>query len=209
MPHLALLGDSVIDNGAYTNGGPAVIEQVSAALPTGWRATMVAIDGSTTAEIADQIARLPADVTHLLLSVGGNDALMRADLLDTPVPSSAQALLLLHEASQTFEQTYRAMLTACMQPGLPLTVCTIYHGNFPDPAYQACVATALCVFNDVILRIAREHGLTVLDIRAICNTPDDYANPIEPSSHGGAKLAAAIVRTVAGPSPAPGARLVA
>jgi hypothetical protein len=30
----------------------------------------------------------------------------------------------------------------------------------------------------------------------VCNEPDDYANPIEPSSHGGAKIARAITRAV-------------
>ena len=34
MQHLVLLGDSILDNGAYTAGGPAVIEQVRAILPT-------------------------------------------------------------------------------------------------------------------------------------------------------------------------------
>lgn len=28
MPHLVLLGDSLLDNGRYTNGGPEVVSQV-------------------------------------------------------------------------------------------------------------------------------------------------------------------------------------
>ncbi len=35
----------------------------------------------------------------------------------------------------------------------------------------------------------------MLDLRLICTEDADYANPIEPSSRGGAKIAAAIVTT--------------
>jgi hypothetical protein len=54
----------------------------------------------------------------------------------------------------------------------------------------------LTVFNDAILRVAFENALSVIDLRLICNTPSDYANPIEPSSLGGAKIAAAIARVM-------------
>jgi hypothetical protein len=33
MMHIVLLGDSVVDNAAYTNGGPDVIAQVRQLLP--------------------------------------------------------------------------------------------------------------------------------------------------------------------------------
>ena len=75
-------------------------------------------------------------------------------------------------------------------------VCTVYHGNFPDADYQRRVVVALTLFNDVILRVAADHGLTVIDLRRICTAPADYANPIEPSSAGGAKIARAIVQAV-------------
>jgi len=202
MPHLVLLGDSVLDNAAYTAGGPPVIDQVAQRLPAGWKATLCAIDGSMSDDIGAQLARLPPDATHLLLSVGGNDALMRADVLQAPVAVSGEAFALLHAAATDFEAGYRRMLDACLTRGLPLVTCTIYHGNFPDPVYQQCVAVALTVFNDVILRVAAEHRLRVLDLRSICTGPADYANPIEPSSHGGAKIADAIVSAIVGPADA-------
>jgi hypothetical protein len=210
MPHLVLLGDSVIDNGAYTGDGPAVIAQVQQALRPGWTATLRAVDGSTTADIGAQLDNLPGDTTHLLLSVGGNDALARADLLDTPVNDSGEALMLVAAATAGFEQAYRAVVQACLACGAALVVCTIYHGNFPDEDFRQRAAVALGAFNDVIIRTAIAHALPVLDLRAICSSPDDYANPIEPSSTGGAKIAAAIVRAVADtPRPARGALLLA
>ena len=54
------------------------------------------------------------------------------------------------------------------------------------------------VFNDVIFRLGIESGLPIIDLRFVCSSPSDYANPIEPSSDGGAKIAGTIVNAVAG-----------
>ena len=65
---------------------------------------------------------------------------------------------------------------------------------------------ALAVFNDVVVRTAAAHGLDVIDLRAVCDQPQDYANPIEPSAIGGAKIARAIAGIVTGTA-APMARV--
>src|SRR5260370_3634277 len=83
MPHLVLLGDSIFDNGVYTSGGPDVVSQARKLLPSGWEASLLAVDGATTDNIADQVARLPAGATHLVLSVGGNNPLTQASKLRT------------------------------------------------------------------------------------------------------------------------------
>jgi hypothetical protein len=196
MHHLVLLGDSVLDNGAYTEGGPAVLAQVQAALPNGWRASLNAVDGSTTEDVAAQLSRVPTGATHLLLSVGGNDAILCAEVLESPVSSSGEALLMLADAVARFEASYRSVIEGCLRLGLPLVVCTVYHGNFPEPSYQRRVIVALAAFNDVIIRVAVERNLKVIDLRFICSTPGDYANPIEPSVVGGAKISQAIARAV-------------
>jgi hypothetical protein len=200
MNHLVLLGDSILDNGAYTAGGPAVITHVQRKIPEGWRASLSAVDGSTTDDIHTQLKALPPDATHLLLSVGGNNALLRADVLETPVASSGEALLLLSEAAREFELSYRRAVDACLGYKLSLVVCTVYHGNFPDANYQQRVAVALTAFNDVIIRVAIENHLRVIDLRLVCTSADDYANPIEPSASGGEKVAQAIVRAVTEPA---------
>jgi len=198
MPHLVLLGDSVFDNGAYTDGGPDVVTQLRGLLPPGWRASLAAVDGTQSNEVAEQLARLPADATHLALSVGGNDALMASGLLDEPVYSSADALRLIAAEVHAFEQRYRSAVGACLARGLPLTLCTVYHGAFPDADYQARVIVALAVFNDVVVRTALVYGLDVVDLRAVCDSPQDYFNPIEPSSIGGAKIARAVAAVATG-----------
>lgn len=198
MAHLILLGDSIFDNAAYTRGGPDVVSQVRKALPVDWTASLLAVDGATTGDVPDQAERLPADATHLVLSVGGNDALMQESVLHIPASSTAQAVGLLADVASEFEKSYRFSVEACLRPGLPLTLCTIYNGCFPDPQYQRLISTALMVFNDAILRVAIEHALPVIDLRAICVNPEDYGNPIEPSSVGGEKIARAIAGVVTG-----------
>ncbi len=84
MPHIVLLGDSIFDNAAYTAGGPDVLTQLRGQLPAGWTAALAAVDGSCADDVAAQVAGAPADATHLVLSVGGNDALMASGLLTNP-----------------------------------------------------------------------------------------------------------------------------
>jgi GDSL-like lipase/acylhydrolase family protein len=192
VPHVVLLGDSIFDNARYTAGGPAVIRQVSALVPAGWRASLLAVDGSIAKHVSSQMARLPRDATHLVLSVGGNDALGQTSIFESGASSAAEVLWRLADIADGFEKNYRTTVETCLRPGLPLAVCTIYNGCFLDPSYQRLASVALMVFNDVIIRTAAENSLPVIDLRSICNRPEDYANPIEPSSIGGEKIARAI-----------------
>jgi hypothetical protein len=197
VPHIALLGDSIFDNGAYTSGGPDVVTQLRRVLPVGWEASLVAVDGHVTADIPRQLTRLPAGATHLALSVGGNDALQCLPVLDRPTRDLRQGMGTLGALMDQFESQYAAAVEACVDRGLPLTVCTIYNGCFPDVSFQRVATVFVALFNDVILRTAARHSLPVVDLRAVCSDPADYANPIEPSSTGGAKIARALALTVA------------
>lgn len=75
MKHIVLLGDSIFDNAVYVLGKPPVIEQLRSVLPANWKATLLAVDGSVTREVHNQLTELPADASHLVASSGGNDAL--------------------------------------------------------------------------------------------------------------------------------------
>lgn len=192
--HIALLGDSIFDNGSYTKGAPDVVTHLRSLLPTGVKASLIAIDGSTTADLGDQVKSLPPDVTRAVVSIGGNDALLNADLLDLPVSSTREALLLLGERVATFERSYTAAVGALVERVAHTTICTVYNGNLaPEQAPTARIA--LMLFNDVILRTAFRLRLPVIDLRLVCTEPSDYANPIEPSGSGGAKIARAVAAT--------------
>jgi hypothetical protein len=198
MPHIVLLGDSIFDNASYTRGGPDVISQVREILPKDWKATLLAVDGSVTLNVPDQMRRLPRDATHMILSVGGNDALMKSEILNAPVRSTSEALCMFAEMAALFEENYRRAVDACRRALLPLCLCTIYNGCFADPSFQRTVTIALTIFNDAILRVGFELRLPMIDLRFVCSCPADFANPIEPSSIGGARIARAIVNVVTG-----------
>jgi hypothetical protein len=190
--HIALLGDSIFDNASYTAGAPDVIAHLRAGLPSGWRASLLAVDGSTTRDLGSQVARVPADVTQIVVSIGGNDALLNSDVLNLPVSSTAEALGMFGSRADAFRSSYRTALDAVLALGRQTTVCTIYEGNL-EPDIAALARVALALFNDVILRTAFERRIGVIDLRLVCNEPADYANPIEPSGSGGEKIAAAIL----------------
>ena len=101
----------------------------------------------------------------------------------------------LAQAQANFADDYAKMLDAVLALGLPTAVCTIYDANYPEPQRQAVVA-ALALFNDVISRAAFGRGLSLVDLRLICDNPADYANPIEPSATGGNKIASVIAALV-------------
>jgi len=196
MSHVVLLGDSIFDNRAYVAPAPDVIEQLRARLRPGCTATLLAVDGHVTDDVrAFQLARVPKGATHLVISVGGNDALGFSSLLTEPARSVAEAVGRLAQAQGSFTERYVEMLNAVLALGLPTAVCTIYDANYPEPQRQVVVA-ALALFNDVISRAAFRRGLPLVDLRLICSDPADYANPIEPSTLGGDKIASVIAALV-------------
>ena len=110
----------------------------------------------------------------------------------------AEVVARLADVRVQFARDYQEMLESVIRLELPLAVCTIYDARFPDPQEQRLVVAGLTLFNDVITREAFARGLSLIDLRLICNEPDDYANPIEPSAEGGEKIAGVIARAVVG-----------
>ena len=197
MTHVALIGDSVFDNRVYVQPEPDVQQQLRDALPDGWEVTLGAIDGSVTADVSKQLKGLPEDVSHIILSVGGNDGLQNMGILSEQVSSVAEGLGLLSGVVTEFQTAYRRVLEDLVATKILATVCTIYHPQF-DPTFQRVALMALSLFNDVILTEAMQMHLPVLDLRQIFDEASDYANEIEPSAHGGEKMATAIAAIVSG-----------
>jgi lysophospholipase L1-like esterase len=197
MGHVVLLGDSIFDNAAYVAGGPDVVTQLRERLPAGSQATLCAVDGAVTRDVPRQLECIPSEATHLVVSVGGNDALRHSGVLDQGARSVAEAVWRLADIREEFGRNYGSMLEQVLRLGLPVAVCTIYDGRFPDPRQQRLGVTALTIFNDAITRHAFRRGLDLIDLRLIFDEEGDYANPIEPSVQGGAKIAAAIAKMVA------------
>jgi len=193
--HITLLGDSIFDNAAYTGREPDVISHLRAILPAGWQATLCAVDGATTTSLHAQIPHIPAAATHIVVAIGGNDALQHVDLLDARISSSAAFLNTFADRVDRFEHSYRDALEGVLGAGRDTTLCTIYNGRLEDRQARAA-RLALTAFNDVILRFAFERRLRAIELRLVCTDSTDYANPIEPSGRGGLKIARAIAQAV-------------
>ena len=191
MSHLVLLGDSIFDNRAYVGGGPAVIDQIQQKLGPSWQATLLAVDGDTSAEVPQQLRKLPQGCTHLVLSIGGNDALRGLDLMTAPTANVMTALAELAKIVAGFKQRYASLLEQLLALNKPLLVCTVYDSV---PGLSDALKVGLAPFNDVILKTAIARGVPVLDLRMICTQSSDYSvqSPIEPSSQGGDKITSRI-----------------
>jgi hypothetical protein len=202
MTHVVLLGDSIFDNLVYVTPAPDVIRQLRARLGDGWKASLLAVDGDVTTDVARQLGKLPRDATHLVVSVGGNDALGSASILAERASSVAEAVNRLAEAQNRFRQAYDRMVESVLERRLPTALCTIYDSAYPEPQRRLVVA-GLALFNDVITRAAFAHRLPLIDLRLIFRDTADYANPIEPSAQGGEKIAAVIADLVRSGAPPP------
>src|SRR5579884_546006 len=169
MGHVVMLGDSIFDNARYVPGRPPVIEQVRRCLPSGWRATLLAVDGHTTADVPGQLDGLPADATHLFVSAGGNDALGESRILGEPACTVGDALGIVADLRTRFRRAYREMLSALAAAGKPTTVCTVYDAV---PGLGEAEQAALAGLNEIILAEAFRAGLPVIDLRLACAQAD-------------------------------------
>lgn len=194
---IILLGDSIIDNGVYVRPGePDVAKQLQALLS---QHTIVkrAFDGAVCADVnGSQVGNLKS-TDCVVLSVGGNDALHHIDLLETTTEMTAKDILLrLWMIREEFRRTYASLLNRLAATRAQVLVMTIYNPRFRGPglddAYQKAAESAVSIFNDVIQQEAHLRSFHILELRNLFSDSDDYANPIEPSAIGGAKLAAAL-----------------
>ena len=119
MNEVVLLGDSIFDNAVYVGGGPDVCQQVSERLHEDWKATLLAIDGSMTRDVHEQLRRLPKGASHLIISTGGNDAVNHLELLSQSAESVSQVLGILWEVGLQFRETYRQLLANVLALRLP------------------------------------------------------------------------------------------
>lgn len=196
MADVALLGDSIFDNKIYVGTEPDVRSHLSTLAPSDWNISLRAVDGSLIENVAQQLSGVENEVTHIVISTGGNNVLMNADILQINASHSAEILTAISDRATGFEKSYNSMLSAATSGKSFVAVCTIYFPNFPEPSLQKIAVAALSVFNDAIIRQATLFGLPILDLRLVCNEVDDYANEIEPSGRGGKKIAAAILKMI-------------
>lgn len=194
--HLVLLGDSVFDNAPYVDTGQSVTEELHRLLPADSDLTLLARDGAIVRDVYDQLKRVPDDATELVLSVGGNDAVSHWSVLEEPVGQVRNGLVKMGAVVADFADEYAALLDALLGAGPPVTVCTIYEGDFREFGEQEAVNAAVALFDSAIYRAANARVLPVIDLRDICTSPSHFTQTIEPSAVGSRAIASAIARHV-------------
>lgn len=153
---------------------------------------MLAVDGAVVSSVYRQLERLPADATHLVLSVGGNNALqVGGDVLRDEAETVWQGLAAVATVQQGFAAEYQALIRELRGLRKPLAICTIYDAI---PGLSQAETAGVGLFNDVITRTAFKAQATLIDLRLICNEAADYSglSPIEPSAVGGGKIMRAV-----------------
>jgi hypothetical protein len=117
-------------------------------------------------------------------------------MIEESARSVAEVLDKLAKIKAEFAKSYGAMLDGVLARKLPAAVCTIYEARYQDPTTRQIAGAGLTVFNDVIMREAFARGMPVIDLRLVFDEDSDYANDIEPSVKGGAKIAKVIATLV-------------
>ena len=208
MSHnIVLLGDSIFDNAAYVPGQSCVTDQLRAIMAPDVQVLMLAVDGHCVNDVPGQLQRVPERATHLIVSAGGNDALSHYEVLFAECGDSQELFSQWSRIQTGFRRDYRNMLEAVVSLNRHTALCTVYDAV---PGVPQFAITALSLFNDVIVAEAVSAGVAIIDLRRVCTEAEDFSpvSPIEPSSQGGAKIAAALKRVVEGHGPGVGRCIV-
>ena len=196
--YVSLLGDSIIDNKVYVGEGElSVTEHLQHNSSSNF--TMIAVDGDTTEEVLEnQLDILKEPVSHIVLSIGGNDLLQNLHLLQDETSGMKFALEKSSELIGEIQENYTKILEHLSQYDAKVLLCTVYEGDLKSDLMLAQFDKAgqvmLKMHNDTVYYLASKFDVDVLELRNIFTNKEDYANPIEPSHIGGEKLAKAIIQ---------------
>lgn len=200
MTSITLLGDSIIDNKTYVQQQEySVLEHLQNISKNEF--LQLAYDGDTTVNVLERQLQSQevAKSSHLVLSIGGNDLLQNILFLhDGPIENINKALSDVHkQILKPLEQRFETIVEKLSSHRANLLLCTVYEGDLGrnDEFRDVLDSSKIMVssFNDTVYKTASKYNADVLELRHIFTSPEDYANPIEPSHVGGEKLAQAIM----------------
>lgn len=196
-----LLGDSTLDNGRYLNlsfGELSVEKQLSKRCAgQGWDMTVLAQDGSMLDDvIVRQLPYIPQQATHLVLSASGNDLLALLNQMVVANFTLSSIYKAVGAGLQQVAERYRGLLQQLSALGCHLACCTVYRPNFNHLFFKSLASFGLGLHNARIQQITMDLDCSVIDLANLFDSPEDFANPLELSTRGGAKLVNNITRFV-------------
>lgn len=185
--HVVLLGDALLDAYGSIDKTPGKLE--NAVLPGARHQWKLSVVSSAEVERAGPGLALPQDATHAMIFIEGNHALEQSGLLDALPQAYGQKLEQLALAADEFERTLARLIHAAQAARLVIMVGTMFQPNYKDPVRQRTACAALAVFNDRVTKRAAAARAALIDLRLICNEPDDYDKPTLLSRSGVQKVA--------------------
>ncbi len=168
---VALLGDSIIDNKVYVGENElSVTEHLES--NSDFNFEMIAVDGDTTKEVIDnQLEKIRANTSHIVLSIGGNDLLQKLYIMTNQTSGMVQALEIASKTVEEIKVRYEEILVHLKTLNRPVILCTIYEGDLqsdPDLAViEEAAKVLLGMMNDSIYFLGKKHDIEVLELRNI------------------------------------------
>lgn len=195
ITHVVLFGDDLGRMPRIRDLGPGQLErQLLPGAGDDWRLSLVRADDVLS---RSPLAQVPADATHVVISLEGNRAIAASGMLQGHPGSYEEALARLSLAADEFETVIEGLIRSALATRLPVAICTMYLPLHRHPVKQRAAATALAIFNDRILRQAIAAGISVVDLRPICAAPGDYSASGLLSRSALSRVAALIWRALA------------
>jgi hypothetical protein len=187
LRHVVLLGDALLDAYSSIDKTPGKFED--ALLPGTRDQWKISVVSAAEVERAGPTLVLPRDATHAIIFIEGNHAIEQSGLLDSRPDTYGQKLEQLSLAADEFEHTLARLIHAAQAARLVIMVATMFTPNYKDPVRQRTACAALAVFNDRVTKRAAEARVSLIDLRLICNEPEDYDKPTQLSKSGLQKAA--------------------
>ena len=159
--YVSLLGDSIIDNKIYVEEGElSVTEHLQNNSSSNF--TMIAVDGDTTEEVLDnQLDILKEPVSHIVLSIGGNDLLQNLHLLQDETSGMKFALEKSSELIGEIQENYTKILEHLSQYDAKVLLCTVYEGDLESDVllaeYDKAGQAMLKMHNDTVYYLSLIH----------------------------------------------------
>ena len=191
LRHVVLLGDALLD--AYSSIDKTPGEFEDALLPGTRDQWKISVVSAVEIERAGPALVLPKDATHAIIFIEGNYAIEQSGLLHSRPGAQGETLEQLSFAADEFERTLERLIHVAKSARLVIMVCTMFQPNYKDPLRQRAACAALAVFNDRVTKRAAAARVSLIDLRLICNEPDDYDKPTQ-LSKGGLQKAANVIR---------------
>ncbi|MBK5960934.1 hypothetical protein CCR97_22400 [Rhodoplanes elegans] len=192
--HVVLLGDTVFDPGANAGSSGGVLAALRRVLPAGAAASSLARDGAAIDDLPAQLARLPADVTHLVVGIGSVDAIAALAGTTEATSSVGDALDRLAAIRDRFATRYAAVADALKATRRPVALCTIWRPPGREDRFARAAGVGIDLLDDAIVRIAVTGALALIDLRLVCPEDGDVDVTGAPSARGCARIAGAVAR---------------